>query len=328
MTIKELYHRFRQWQENPMTYQKSQAAHHCLNCGEDYQGNYCPTCGQSADTGPVSWRNLRQEWMGLWGLGTRSLPYTIIQLLLRPGYLMREYISGKRRNCYSPLGMLVLVAVVVTLIDHWLDLDYTPQANAEQATDALLYTQVFVWLAEHKHIAVLLTYLLTLVPTYIVFRYAPRYPRHTLPQGFFIQVFNATQYLCLLIPLGLLYKMLILYQADIISVEDYHSYKMALLPILLFFNYRQLFGYGVWGTLWRTISCFLIWFLTFIIVLCLVMLVYFSLLHAEIPLNEEEWSPQFAINVSLLLAGSIISILCIIVLINRRGKKKMTNDSI
>lgn len=34
--------------------------------------------------------------MELWNIDTRSLPYTILQLL-RPGYLISDYISGRRQ---------------------------------------------------------------------------------------------------------------------------------------------------------------------------------------------------------------------------------------
>ena len=36
-----------------------------------------------------------------------------------------------------------------------------------------------------------------ILPTWLVFRFAPGYPRHTLPEGFFLQVFLSVQWLLL-----------------------------------------------------------------------------------------------------------------------------------
>ena len=83
MTTKELCRKFRQWQKQPAEYEECTDMHRCCNCEREFRGNYCPACGQKWDTGPVSWSNLRQQWMNLWGLGTRSLPVTILQLFLR-----------------------------------------------------------------------------------------------------------------------------------------------------------------------------------------------------------------------------------------------------
>ena len=60
---------------------------------------------------PITWRSVWQGIMDVWGVGTRSLPYTLWQLLWRPGYLMRDYISGKRQVSFPPVKMLVIVGI-------------------------------------------------------------------------------------------------------------------------------------------------------------------------------------------------------------------------
>ena len=57
----------------------------------------------------------RASWTcGAWA--TRSLPYTLWQLLWRPGYLIRDYISGKRQVSFPPVKMLVVMALLVVLV--------------------------------------------------------------------------------------------------------------------------------------------------------------------------------------------------------------------
>ena len=322
MTIKELYQLFHQWQENPVEYKRSKAVRQCNNCGDEFHGDYCPTCGQKWDTGPVSWSNLRQQWMDLWGLGTRSLPLTIMQLLLRPGYLIGDYISGKRRNCFSPLSMFLLVAMVVFMIGHWLDLNYIREPAPEKIGDPNFLSRLDVWLITNADLLMLFSYIWMLLPTYIMFRHAPRFPRHTLPQGFFIQVFNATQYVCLLLPFGLICKMMALSEAENEIIEG--IYQILILHLLLFVNFKQLFGYGVWGTLWRVVACFVIYKYSIYLIFISIILVYSTLFHGVIPPSFPEWSTEKAIYTCIFICAIIIVTLGIALFANRRSRKKMS----
>jgi hypothetical protein len=82
----------------------------------------------------------------------------------------------------------------------------------------------------------------------MVFRFAPGYPRHTLPEGFFLQVFLST-------------LSLILSFLDYLHLENVENVIAAIYMIV---TYRQLFGYSWWGTLWRCIVIFLTALLTIV----------------------------------------------------------------
>ena len=56
--IAEKWKEFCEWQKQPhQVTQKSPELHRCLTCGEEYQGNYCPRCGQSAKIERYSLKN-------------------------------------------------------------------------------------------------------------------------------------------------------------------------------------------------------------------------------------------------------------------------------
>ena len=71
----------------------------------------------------------------------------------------------------------------------------------------------------------------------MVFRFGPRYPRHTLPEGFFLQIFLST--------LSLLLTFI-----DYLGLLTFENIISAFYFLIA---YRQLFGYSWWGTLWRCI---------------------------------------------------------------------------
>lgn len=76
MSLKDLYRRFRAWQVEPFRYEDAVERHTCANCGQSYEGDYCPVCGQKNDVGRVSWKSVGQEWSryGVWSPDPSCLP--------------------------------------------------------------------------------------------------------------------------------------------------------------------------------------------------------------------------------------------------------------
>ena len=239
MDFKAAYRRFRQWQQDPFNYKfSSQDSHRCNNCGNEYVGNFCPMCSQKQNVGPITWKSVLQSIGEVWGLHNRSLLYSIVQLFLRPGYFIGDYISGKKQVSFPPVKMLALVALLGMLVDVLTgavvgvfnsDFDF-------RGDKMLFLDNAFEWMNTHPDLMsiIILSYLI--IPVYFIFRFAPRNTRHTLPQGFFIQVFSAVIFLFL----NMLY--------DITSMG---WFVFVLGVVFLYVTYRQLFGYGIWGTVWR-----------------------------------------------------------------------------
>lgn len=257
--IKEQYHRFKQWQEKPYEYKLiSDKVNHCNNCGNDFTGNYCPICSQKAGEGPISWGSVQHSFLDIWGLGSRSLPRTIWHLLLRPGHLICDYIEGKRQVCFPPVKMLFILTVVYAIFVFWLfpeilGISVSDFRNEETSIAYEALGGYVEWTTNHFSWAMLFTSLLAILPTWILFRYAPRYPKHTLPEGFFIQVLFSViivAVMFLLIPLRLT------------TITTYNYLYMAIVAVYYIVGYMQLFGYNLWSTLWR--SGFVLFFSMFL----------------------------------------------------------------
>lgn len=189
--------------------------------------------------GPITWKSVAQSIGELWGLHNRSLLYSLVQLFLRPGYFIGDYISGKRQVTFPPVKMLAIIALLGLLVDYLTGDPISGMFNNDfdfAGDKMLLIDNAFEWMNLHPDVMsmILLSYLI--LPNYLIFRYAPRNPRHTLPQGFFIQVFTAIVFL------------VINMFADLTSL-DMVAFVMG--NIWLYCAYKQLFGYGLWGTLWR-----------------------------------------------------------------------------
>jgi hypothetical protein len=84
----------------------------CLNCGEKLLGPYCWQCGQGA----VDHRRPLRELAGNFFEDVLNLDSRLLRavgpLLLRPGFLTREYLAGRRAR-YAPPLRLFLIATLV-----------------------------------------------------------------------------------------------------------------------------------------------------------------------------------------------------------------------
>ena len=185
-----------------------------------------------------------------------SFLLTVCQLLLRPGYLIGDYISGKKQTSFPPVSMLTIVALIIILAEKYLGIvmfgDGEVENPAEEAVDAsanIFFNKMF----DSYDWGILLLFVFMSIPTYFVFRHAPNHPRHTWPQGFFIQVFNSSQFLVVALLCAILRTIFGMGNGD----GGFEVF--VLIPLLFFYNYKQLFGYSLWGTLWRMVACWLLW---------------------------------------------------------------------
>ncbi len=233
MTLKERYKRFKAWQLEPFDWSYDEnERHHCENCGNDFAGKFCPHCAQKAGLKKVSWKSVLQSTAEVWGMGNRSLLYSLWQLIWRPGYFISDYINGKRKVSFPPVKMLVVMGVISVLIDR---LFGSHEVKAVQG-DTSLVAQFFAWIEGSPGWGSLILTCFLIFPTWCLFRYAPRNTKHTLPQGFFITVFMA---------------ILALFVDDL--ADFFGDYFYILLPLCYFYVYRQLFGYDFWGNFWRVV---------------------------------------------------------------------------
>ena len=87
----------------------------CANCnGPILPGQYyCAICGQRARTPRLTLREISKEFVHAVMHVDRSALSLIVQLLVRPGAVALEYVSGKRKRYFGPFAFLV-VAVAFT----------------------------------------------------------------------------------------------------------------------------------------------------------------------------------------------------------------------
>ncbi|WP_405413363.1 DUF3667 domain-containing protein [Maribacter sp. Asnod1-A12] len=91
---------------------------HCLNCGHplNLSDKYCSNCSQANNTKKLSLLDFFEEFLANYVSYDSKLWKTLTALLLRPGKITREYISGKRLSYTNPFRFLLSLAIIYFLI--------------------------------------------------------------------------------------------------------------------------------------------------------------------------------------------------------------------
>jgi len=95
----------------------------CKNCGITFKGNYCYNCGQSVRTHRLDvnsvWHDIQHGLLHI----DKGIFYTIAQLFTKPGHSIRGYLEGKRVRHFKPVSLVIILATVYALVNHFLKLN-------------------------------------------------------------------------------------------------------------------------------------------------------------------------------------------------------------
>jgi len=137
--IKDRYKRFKAWEKQPHEVAPlSEDEHVCATCGTRFEGNYCPRCGQSAKIGRYSFKKAFLLFLDVWGVGNRGMFRTVRDLLLRPGFMIRDYLRGMQMAYFPPFKMFFLLITLTILIDSGLNIKGINRYDTPEEKDELV----------------------------------------------------------------------------------------------------------------------------------------------------------------------------------------------
>lgn len=291
MNLKEKYRVFKEWQQRP--YQVApltQEEHTCATCGTSYQGNYCPRCGQSSRIGRYSLKTAFLLFLDVWGLGNRGMFRSIRDLLLRPGYMIRDYLGGMQMAYFPPFKMFFLLATLSILVNGGLNIKGDNQFETavqtyERSFDMSIRTvpadenasvetgkdkadielqdrinnnvRSFIrFVFDHQTIIELVWLLVLSLPLYVLFRNCP-----AIPDLYYTEFFVAMIYITNL--MNIVSTVFSFFCVDL-------SINGLLTPLLSIIALKQLCGYSYLRTILGLIASFIIISIAVMIIMVLV----------------------------------------------------------
>lgn len=260
----------------------SAESHECLNCRTVFTGNFCPRCGQSAGVSRFTFRHALSKTLEVWGLGNRSLPRTLLHLIYRPGYMIGDYLDGRQAPYFPPIKMLFLVTaafvvtqhivapgvmdgiysdVTISLSDKKLDIPngeeaYTGKRIFLEGMNNFIdvFENVTDFFRQNQAIELVLSHSLFALIAMWVFRRSPLRPNMNLTECFFSQILIATQ-------------LMMVSMACVIAtqgsrwMDNMYCMPTWLLLLVMFYDYKQLYGFGLLRTAWYTLKVLAGWWI-------------------------------------------------------------------
>jgi len=284
---REKYKRFREWQQQPYQVKPlSEENHVCPTCGTSFEGNYCPRCGQSTRIGRYSFKNAFLLFLDVWGLGNRGMFRTIRDLILRPGYMIRDYLQGMQMAYFPPFKMFFLLITLGLLVDTGMNikrenriekaqieinegifkaLNQTDSIsnNTEKKQDAASIDNqttketidssnaAYEWTIKHLSFVTIIFLLLFSLPLYFFFRKSPAYPDIKYSE-FFVAVVYITNMITV-------YSIFVSF-FGLSQWLDVAVYILTLIPL------KQLSGFSYWRVALNCIVAFVLFFVAIFII--------------------------------------------------------------
>lgn len=272
--IKEKFAKIDRWQReglitheiHPDQADKTQVT--CMNCNTEYEGKFCPQCGQSASVRRFTLKSVLINTLEVWGMGNRSLPRTILHLFLRPGYMIGDYLDGHRMPYFQPVKSLFVLCIFLAFTILILPIDTSlPQVDdtstfmvieGHDITEQSIINFFDRAYNYNRPLTLLLWHLTFVLLTMWIFRKAPARPKMTFTENICAQIYISCQ----------LQFASILWVIATLCYSPINIYPLpnSLIMLLIIYDYKQLFGYGWLQTVFRVIAVFLTWLLIFILI--------------------------------------------------------------
>ena len=268
-TWREKYLRFKEWQQKPHEVKEmSQEEHVCPTCGTQFQGNYCPRCGQSSKIGRYSFVKAFLLFLDVWGLGNRGMFRTLRDLILRPGYMIRDYLQGMQMAYFPPFKMFFLLITLGILVDSGMNIKMENRiekvqkemiggmesafnqmdgSKTKEFTNDTIDSsnKVYEWTIKHLSLVTIVFLLLFSLPLYLFFHNSPAYPGLKYSE-FFVAMIYIT-------------NMITIYSI-IVSFFGMSQFFDLAIYVLTFIPLKQLSGYSYWRIILNCIVALILFF--------------------------------------------------------------------
>jgi hypothetical protein len=148
----------------------------CKNCINEFDGNYCNQCGQPAETHEINAHFLIHDIQHGFFHVEKGILFTVKELFTNPGHSIREYLQGKRVKHFKPISLVLLLAGILGLLNHYFHIDILGDGFKVNGTgreaDELResFNKVREWISSHYALVSLLLLPIFSVGTFFSFR--------------------------------------------------------------------------------------------------------------------------------------------------------------
>lgn len=102
----------------------------CKNCGSHLTGKFCQNCGQKVGIHRITFTHFLHDFFHAVTHADKGFLFLVKELIVRPGFVAREYLDGKRKKYFNPLTFFVICSAIWALAvskSHYFESMYSSQ---------------------------------------------------------------------------------------------------------------------------------------------------------------------------------------------------------
>lgn len=225
-----------------------------------------------AESKRITMQSVTNNFLEIWGFGNRNIFVTLGHLIWRPGFMMRDYLEGRRSRIMQPLMMLVVLTLGLMLLVKILPVEVVPRedvslqfTNARAHVDesepdagdalrilnaaekvAMYIEELRQWEDEHPDFGLLIKFSWSMLLIWLLFRKSKDKTYN------FAEILTVFCYgLCQLQALSIVWLLCTAWWHPQILFHPF-IFPYWIVHIVFFIDFQQLFGRRWWSTLWRT----------------------------------------------------------------------------
>lgn len=220
-------------------------------------------------------------FMETWGLGSRNIFYTMWHLIWRPGYMMSDYLNGRRKRYLQPFFMFFVLTLILVQMAWALKVqlpknrDMTLTAfefiskhentfTAEQRVKIIETAQwlddVHDWRDENRAWDLIIQSIGVCLITWLLWRKSPRIGQGewvvesgTMVQGYnFAEIVTVIAYVLCQLQMVSMVTMICFRKLPFDHIQGFSLVPELVLFAILLVDFKQLFQRKWWATIWRT----------------------------------------------------------------------------
>jgi len=115
----------------------------CKNCNTEIEQNFCPNCGQPSNLKRIDGQYVLSEISSVLNFD-KGILFTIRELLLRPGFSIRKFVSNDRNRLVKPIFFIIITSLIYSLVIHFFHIEegYVKFDEVKQSTTGLIFKWV------------------------------------------------------------------------------------------------------------------------------------------------------------------------------------------
>ena len=220
-------------------------------------------------------------FMETWGLGSRNIFYTMWHLIWRPGYMISDYLNGRRKRYLQPFFMFFVLTLILVQLAWLLDVQLPKNRDMTLVAFDLLSAhsdwfsitqmkyilkgaqwldEVHAWRDANRAWDLIIHSIGICIITWLLWRKSPRIGQGewvvangTMVEGYnFAEIVTVIAYVLCQFQIVSMVSMICFRKLPFDHIQGFMLVPALILFVILLIDFKQLFQRDWWPTIWRT----------------------------------------------------------------------------